>query len=121
MTRKLRTWPYVVGASAIGIMTWVVPTALAEPASPYPAPPTPTTIPVARGECDAAGANGNLDEGGEVESVTVFLNCQVATERSELFTWTVGADEEAELVILVAVLELLGIVDGGDDEFTPHD
>jgi len=80
-----------------------------------------TTIPVARGECDAAGANGNLDEAGEVESVTVFLNCQVATERSELFTWTVGADEEAELVILVAVLELLGIVDGGDDEFTPHD
>ena len=112
--------PFVIAAAVSVFGLGVTQLAGADGATVVP-PGVPTTIPVARGECDAAGANGNLDETGEVESVTVFLNCQVAAERSELFTWTVGADEEAELVILVAVLELLGIVDGGDDEFTPHD
>ena len=94
----------------------LVATQLPAGASPYPVPST--TIPIVRTDCHAVAVAGNdVDDDDEVESVTVFL---YLSDDDTQCTWTINSDDEAELQILVAVLELLGIVDDGDDEFEVH-
>jgi len=88
--------------------------------SPAQVIPSPTTIPVAIGDCDARGVFANLDNEGKTLSIIFLFDCQESSESVDQYTWTVDATDEAEVAVLVDALQLLGVVDDGDGEFVPH-
>jgi hypothetical protein len=69
------------------------------------------------GTCTLAGREPSVPD-ETVESVTIFMDCQLSPDVDRLFTWTVSTEDEEAILVLYDVLVSLDALEDNEDDFT---